>query len=49
MYYVGLDVGGTFVKGGIVDETGKILIKDSIPTGVGRPYSEIIKDDDLSL
>lgn len=44
MYYVGLDVGGTFVKGGIIDETGKILIKDSIPTGVGRPHSEIIKD-----
>lgn len=24
-YYAGLDLGGTFVKGGIVDETGAIV------------------------
>ncbi len=43
-YYAGLDLGGTFVKGGIVDEQGRILIKDKIPTGKERPYKEIAAD-----
>ncbi len=30
--YIGFDIGGTFVKGGIVDESGKLLVFDSIPT-----------------
>ena len=30
--YIGFDIGGTFVKGGIVDENGKLLVFDSIPT-----------------
>ena len=30
-YYAGLDLGGTFVKGGIVDEKGNIIAKDKIP------------------
>ena len=40
-YYAGIDLGGTFVKGGIVDEEGNILVKDKIPTGKERPYAEI--------
>ena len=39
-YYIGIDLGGTFIKGGIVDDTGNILISDKIPTesenGAGR-------------
>ncbi len=31
-YYIGIDLGGTFIKGGIVDDTGKIIISDKIPT-----------------
>ena len=31
-YYVGIDLGGTFIKGGIVDEAGKILLVDKTPT-----------------
>ena len=30
--YVGIDLGGTFIKGGIVDDTGRIIISDKIPT-----------------
>lgn len=44
MVYVGIDVGGTGVQVGIVDENGVILEKGSIPTRVDRPYQEIIKD-----
>lgn len=43
-YYTGIDLGGTFVKGGIVDETGKIVVKDKIPTGKDRPYAQIAAD-----
>ena len=31
-YYLGIDLGGTFIKGGIVDDKGNIIIKDKTPT-----------------
>ncbi|MBQ8295552.1 MAG: ROK family protein [Clostridia bacterium] len=31
-YYVGIDLGGTFIKGGIVDDLGNILLQDKVPT-----------------
>ena len=31
-YYIGIDLGGTFIKGGIVDDEGNILLQDKIPT-----------------
>lgn len=31
-YYVGIDLGGTFIKGGIVDAAGNILVQDKTPT-----------------
>ncbi len=31
-YYVGIDLGGTFIKGGIVDSDGEILVEDKVPT-----------------
>ncbi len=31
-YYVGIDLGGTFIKGGIVDDLGRILFEGKIPT-----------------
>ena len=31
-YYVGIDLGGTFIKGGIVDDLGHIIIEDKTPT-----------------
>ena len=35
MYYVGIDVGGTGLKAGVVDEQGKILSKVTCPTRRG--------------
>ena len=43
-YYAGIDLGGTFIKCGILSECGDILIKDQIPTGKDRPYVEIARD-----
>ncbi|MBQ8323041.1 MAG: ROK family protein [Clostridia bacterium] len=31
-YYIGIDLGGTFIKGGIVDDEGAILVSDKVPT-----------------
>ena len=31
-YYVGIDLGGTFIKGGIVDDLGNIIVSDKTPT-----------------
>ena len=44
MYYVGIDLGGTNIAAGLVDESGKILADISIPTGAERDYKEIVKD-----
>jgi len=43
-YYAGIDLGGTFIKCGIVDETGKLLVKDKTPTKKERPYEAVAKD-----
>ena len=44
MYYIGIDLGGTNIAAGIVDENGSIIRKGSVPTGRTRPSGEIIYD-----
>ena len=44
MVYVGIDVGGTGLKAGVVDENGKILSKVSCPTLVERGAEPVIND-----
>ena len=44
MYKIGVDLGGTNIAAGIVDENGKIVLSGSTPTLAGRPYQEIIAD-----
>ena len=41
---VGIDLGGTAIKAGLVDREGRILIQSSIDTKAGRDYRLIIKD-----
>ncbi len=31
-YYLGIDIGGTFIKGAVVDDRGDILCSDKVPT-----------------
>lgn len=40
-YYIGFDIGGTNVKGGIVDETGKVLVFDTIDTDTRNIVSDL--------
>ncbi|MGN1021599.1 MAG: ROK family protein [Aristaeellaceae bacterium] len=42
MVYAGIDVGGTGIQVGVVDETGRIIAKSSMVTEVGAPYQEQI-------
>lgn len=44
MYYIGIDVGGTNIKAGLVNEKGEILHRAQAPTGANRPSEEIGAD-----
>ncbi|MGI6172324.1 MAG: ROK family protein [Christensenellales bacterium] len=44
MLYIGIDLGGTAIKAGVVDENGAILSKVSCPTGVERGPEAVIRD-----
>ena len=43
-YYIGIDIGGTNLSTGVVDESYNIVGRSRIKTDNGRPYSEVIKD-----
>lgn len=44
MYYLGVDLGGTNIAVGLLNEKSELICKESIPTLRERPYEEIIKD-----
>jgi len=44
MYYLGIDLGGTNIAIGLVDEQGKIIHQGSAPTGRERGADQILKD-----
>ena len=44
MYFIGIDLGGTKIAGGLVDENGRIVAKMSIPTRRERKDTEIVED-----
>ncbi len=44
MYYIGIDVGGTNIKAGLVDAAGTIVCRAGTPTLATRPSAEIGAD-----
>ncbi|MBQ9262608.1 MAG: ROK family protein [Clostridia bacterium] len=44
MVYIGIDLGGTNIAVGVVDEYGSILAQTSTRTLPDRPYPELVKD-----
>lgn len=42
--YIGIDLGGTNIAVGLVDDSGKIVEQASTPTLAPRSYNEIVKD-----
>ena len=39
-FYIGIDVGGTNIKGIVIDKEGKLLCKASVPSGTGKEIAE---------
>ena len=44
MYYLGIDLGGTNIVAGVVDEDGNVIVKASCKTNVPRPQEAICDD-----
>lgn len=44
MYRIGIDLGGTNIAVGIVDERDRIVSHTSLPTGAGRPADQVVAD-----
>ena len=44
MYYIGVDLGGTNIAVGIVDEDNNIVVKGKVPTRAQRPAKEVVRD-----
>ncbi len=44
MYSIGIDLGGTNIAAGIVNDTNEIVLKASTPTNANRPAEEIARD-----
>ncbi len=44
MLYVGIDLGGTGIKAGLVNEEGTIVARAECPTGVERGHEAVIAD-----
>lgn len=43
-YYIGVDIGGTNLKAGVVTESGSIISESDIPTGAERPQNVVLQD-----
>ncbi|MEG1805622.1 MAG: ROK family protein, partial [Clostridia bacterium] len=43
-FYLSLDLGGTMIKGGIIDDEGKLIVKESIDTGCDGGYQNVEKN-----
>ena len=44
MYRIGIDLGGTNIAAGLVNEEFKIVAKASVPTRAERPAEQIVAD-----
>ena len=44
MYRIGIDLGGTNIAVGVVDDRHNIIAEASVPTGAFRPAEEMVAD-----
>lgn len=49
MYYIGVDVGGTGIKVGVVDNKGNIIADNKMPTNAKNGYENVVKDIYLTM
>ena len=43
MYRIGIDLGGTNIAVGVVNDRYEIVARRSVPTGAERPAEEVIR------
>lgn len=43
-YYVGIDLGGTFIKGGIINNNGEIILHDKVPTECDKGSDKVVEN-----
>lgn len=43
-YYIGIDIGGTNIACGVVNESYEIIARSKVKTNAPRPYAEILED-----
>ncbi len=43
-HYLGIDLGGTFIKGGVVSESGELIASDKIPTEVEKGPKAVVEN-----
>ena len=43
-YRLGIDLGGTGIKTGVIDENNRIICKHSAPTDSSKPFEEVVND-----
>lgn len=43
-YYLGIDLGGTNIVAGVVDQNYQIICKEKVKTACPRPAQEIVDD-----
>ena len=48
-YYVGIDLGGTYIKGGIVDDRGNIIVSAKVPTEVNKGSEGVMDNIDALI
>lgn len=48
-YYIGIDLGGTTIKVGVVSAQGRILAEHSVETLAKRPYQDVVHDMSLCI
>ena len=44
MYRIGIDLGGTNIAAGIIDDNYQLISQASLPTGAFRPWQEMVND-----
>lgn len=45
-YYIGIDLGGTFIKGGVVDDIGNVISSSKIPTEADKGQNQVVENID---
>ena len=49
MYYIGIDIGGTGVQAGLVDESGKIIFTNECITDVAAGFDKVMEDINIMV